>query len=207
MLAYCVTRRDAATLRSRLASSRASISTPARPPDGRGSRTAPPGSVPWGRFAPPFVFRTTAPRPARHPRWSQASLSRRSRPARELSMTRRAAAAGPGGRVRAAAQACSPARSNLPGDDRRRAAGSATFVAVPPEGVTWRASFADGADARLTRCAARAVVVGDRCPGGAGWQSLPAWLPQDHAVWSVTAAWALAPRLDCARRLHYVNHT
>ena len=49
----------------------------------------------------------------------------------------------------------------------------------------------------------RGVAIG--IPGGAGWQSLPSWLPQEHAVWTLTAAWALAPGPDCSRSRHYVN--
>jgi hypothetical protein len=62
---------------------------------------------------------------------------------------------------------------------------------LPPEGVTWRASFSKGKDSQLGN--ARAIVISHRYPGGTGWQSLPGWLPQDHAVWSLTAAWVLAP--------------
>jgi hypothetical protein len=57
--------------------------------------------------------------------------------------------------------------------------------------VTWRASFVKKYEPVLA--GARAVVVTPRYPGGAGWQSLPSWLPQDHAVWTMSAAWVLAP--------------
>ena len=39
----------------------------------------------------------------------------------------------------------------------------------------------------------QAVISSSRFPGGSGWQSLPAWLPQEHAVWDVNLDWALAP--------------
>jgi hypothetical protein len=32
-----------------------------------------------------------------------------------------------------------------------------------------------------------------RFPGGTGWQSLPSWLPQEHAVWTMTLSWVLEP--------------
>jgi len=81
-----------------------------------------------------------------------------------------------------------PARSNLPGaiaSGRWRA----VFVAVPPEGVTWRASFSGRQDPRLAN--AQAAVTSVRFPGGSGWQSLPAWLPQEHAVWQMRVRWLL----------------
>ena len=83
-----------------------------------------------------------------------------------------------------------PARSNLPGS-MWRGRWRATFVAVPAEGVTWRASFPKGKDASLGDT--RAIVYSNRCPGGSGWQSLPAWLPQEHTVWAFTIAWVLSP--------------
>jgi len=85
-----------------------------------------------------------------------------------------------------------PARSNLPGvvvAGRWRA----TFVAVPAEGVTWRASFRTDHEQALP--GALAMIVAHRLPGGAGWQGLPAWLPQERAVWSMDAAWTLAPAI------------
>jgi hypothetical protein len=57
--------------------------------------------------------------------------------------------------------------------------------------VTWQASFKSGVDAKPP--SALALVVSSRFPGGGGWQSLPAWLPQEHAVWRVDVVWALAP--------------
>jgi hypothetical protein len=83
-----------------------------------------------------------------------------------------------------------PSRSNLPGvvvQGRWRAA----YIAVPADGVTWRASFKTGAEARLPSTVA--VVSSSRFPGGGGWQSLPAWLPDQQAVWDVNLAWILAP--------------
>jgi hypothetical protein len=37
------------------------------------------------------------------------------------------------------------------------------------------------------------AVTSHRLPGGAGWQSLPAWLPQERTVWSASATWIVDP--------------
>jgi hypothetical protein len=68
---------------------------------------------------------------------------------------------------------------------------TATFVAVPVEGIAWEANL------RASRESLQDVgvaVTSTRFPGGTGWQGLPAWLPQDTAVWSSNATWVLAPR-------------
>jgi hypothetical protein len=83
-----------------------------------------------------------------------------------------------------------PARSNLPGRVVSQQ-WQAVFVAMPAEGVTWRASFAKGREPQLADT--RAIVISHRFPGGSGWQSLPPWLPQERAVWTLAVAWALAP--------------
>ena len=51
-------------------------------------------------------------------------------------------------------------------------------------------------------------------PGGSGWQRLPAWIPQERAVWTTSATWVVRRRhgaghLSCSRRYvklrsHYV---
>jgi hypothetical protein len=59
------------------------------------------------------------------------------------------------------------------------------------EGIAWEASL------RTSPASLEDVgvaVTSSRFPGGAGWQSLPAWLPQDSAVWSSNVTWVLAPR-------------
>ena len=61
--------------------------------------------------------------------------------------------------------------------------------ALPADGVTWRASFKAGDAAALAK--ATAILISPRFPGGSGWQSLPAWLPQEHAVWHAEAMWVL----------------
>jgi hypothetical protein len=65
----------------------------------------------------------------------------------------------------------------------------ATYVAVPTDGIVFQGSFRDIDRARLQDT--RLLVTSWRFPGGTGWQSLPSWLPQDRAVWSGTAAWAI----------------
>ena len=40
---------------------------------------------------------------------------------------------------------------------------------------------------------ARGLLLSSRFPGGAGWQSLPPWLPQEHTVWDMDVTWILEP--------------
>ena len=67
----------------------------------------------------------------------------------------------------------------------------ATYVGVPPEGVLFKASFDHTDGRRLGQ--PLLLVTSSRLPGGAGWQSLPAWLPQQTAVWSAAATWVVRP--------------
>ena len=83
-----------------------------------------------------------------------------------------------------------PARSNLPGVVSR-GRWEATFVSIPREGITWRASFPKGRESALP--SVRAKIISERFPGGEGWQSLPPWLPQEHAVWNLTVTWVIEP--------------
>ena len=81
-----------------------------------------------------------------------------------------------------------PSRSSLPGivsGHRWRA----TYSGIPPDGVTWHASFKPGFESKLPGTAA--ILLSHRYPGGDGWQSLPAWLPQEHTVWRMDAFWVL----------------
>ncbi len=144
-------------------------------------------SVPWGRSPFPFVFRSAGP-PLGPPPAAISSFV--VEPAadgqrlllsvvpREPSLVLRFIL--PAGVV--------PVRSSLPGVERD-GRWSATFVAPPPEGLAWEASFRGVAPEQL-----RETVVGigtARLPGGDGWQSLPGWLPQDTVVWSAAAAWVV----------------
>lgn len=81
-----------------------------------------------------------------------------------------------------------PARSSLPGVTRE-GRWMAGFAAPPLEGIAWEASFR-GASVEALR-GTQVIVTSFRLPGGAGWQSLPAWLPQDTAVWLSSAAWVV----------------
>ena len=81
-----------------------------------------------------------------------------------------------------------PARSSLPGA-LRLGRWTAVYIAPPSEGVAFRASFSGQTRERLRET--RVAVTSPRLPGGAGWQGLPAWLPQDRTVWTARATWVL----------------
>lgn len=139
--------------------------------------------IPWGRLTFPFVFRTAAaaagPPPASISQFTRAALDQ----GIETSVT--VTPRQPGVIVTfVLPETIVPARSNLPGIVRR-GHWSATYVAPPPEGVSWRASFArvppDGLDSL------RIVAT---LPWG---ERPPAWLPQARSVWSGEAAWVLTP--------------
>ena len=82
-----------------------------------------------------------------------------------------------------------PARSNLPGVPRL-GRWTAAYIAPPPDGVVFRASFAGVDPARLRdlRVVATALGPGD----GSGWQP-PAWLPEARTAWTTEAHWIVAP--------------
>jgi hypothetical protein len=154
------------------------------------SRAPLPGHVPWSTLSYPFVFRAMdgpplGPAPADISNFSIRPLPGGS----ELDITVVPREAGltvtfllP--------PAFAPARSSLPGLERGTR-WSATYVAVPPEGVAFRASFKD-APAEALR-ATEVIVISSSIPGGTGWQRLPDWLPQDRMVWTATAAWQIRP--------------
>jgi len=83
-----------------------------------------------------------------------------------------------------------PARSNLPGA-LRLGRWTATFLAPPAEGVQWRASFRPGMSERLQQVLVAVTESG--FPGGSGPQRLPAWIPQERAVWTTSATWVIRP--------------
>ncbi len=147
---------------------------------------APRGSVPWPRFPLPFVFRTTAPSPGPAPAAATFALT----PVEggtELSVT--VVPRAPGlSVVFVAPENVTPLRSNFPGLVRG-GRWRALYTAIPPDGVTWTASFRSGVDAPLS--ATSAIVIASRVPGGSGWQSLPSWLPQQNAVWHADVMWVL----------------
>jgi hypothetical protein len=152
------------------------------------ARPTVPEDLPWGPLPHPFVFRTNGPSLGAAP-MSITEYSVRPLPAGiELSLT-----VVPQERSLDVTfllpRGIAPARSNLPGIVRR-GRWAATYAAVPAEGVTLRASFSAATPDALKQT--EVLVTSDRFPGGAGWQRLPEWLPQQHAVWTATAAWLLA---------------
>ena len=179
---------DAATATYEVASQEPGLDlAPGAPANWRRVTDTAPGSLPFPRFGQPFVFRTTTSTPGPAPAAITDFSLKAVAAGTELMMTVVPRAPGltvafmlPEGIV--------PARTSLPGlvwRGRWRAA----YVGVPMAGLTWRASFKSGSESALPSAAA--VVSSPRFPGGEGWQSLPAWLPQEHAVWHMEVAWVL----------------
>jgi hypothetical protein len=148
-------------------------------------------AVPWSVLSQPFVFSTAAPPLGAAP---AAIASYSTTPAALAAGTTLSISIRPSEPALSVAfvlpEGVSPARSNLPGAIRR-GRWTATFVAVPPEGVAWEASFASASATELA--ATRVVVTSSGLPGAPGWQRLPPWLPQDHAVWNAWFIWVLDP--------------
>lgn len=150
---------------------------------------AAPASVPWGRFRDPFVFRATGipigPVPADvagftiKPFEGGAEVSITIVPRNKSLAISFVLPAG-----------IAPLTSSFPGAERL-GQWTATFVAPPPEGIAWRATFSSADAARLRGL--RVAIADSGFPGGGGWQRLPDWLPQDHTVWSATATWVVDP--------------
>ena len=139
-----------------------------------------PASVPWGRLAQPFVFRTTAPGLGPAPIDVAGFTITPVGDGLEATATVIPKHAGlavsfvlPAG--------VTPARSTIPGA-MRLGQWTAAFVAPPPEGIAWRASFGLADPARLHDIR---IVVTESGP------SLPAWLPQDRTVWTAAFTWVV----------------
>jgi len=147
------------------------------------------GSVPWPRFPHPFVFRTTAPSPGPAPATVTAFTLKPLAGGTELTMSISPQAAGLTA-IFVAPDGVTPSRSSLPGIEQR-GRWRAVYTAIPQDGVTWTASFKTGVESKLP--STMAIIVSPRFPGGTGWQSLPAWLPQQNTVWHLETMWALAP--------------
>jgi hypothetical protein len=150
----------------------------------------PPVAIPVARLPHPFVFRREDPGPpAAVPARVTLGVSSTVNTTGEFTVT-----VTPSERALAAAfvmpAGLTPIRPNLPGV-QRNGRWTARFRAVPPEGVAFRA-FAQAADMPRLRDL-RVVVSSHRLPGGSGWQGLPAWLPQDRAVWSTEALHIVTP--------------
>jgi hypothetical protein len=185
-----LTEPDAATSTYEVGSQEPGLDLDAGAPGGWYRATdMPKTTLPFGRFGPPYVFRTTAPAPAPAPASVSGFTITQVAAGAEVTMTITPQAPG----LTAAfvlPEGVQPSRSSLPGTVVR-GHWRAAYIAVPAGGVTWRASFKRGAEAKLP--STHAVIWSARFPGGGGWQSLPAWLPQERAVWDVTLAWIVKP--------------
>jgi len=142
--------------------------------------TATPTSIPWGRLPQPFVFRTIGPglgaAPMNIAGFAVAPVAGGVEVTATIVPTRPGLAVSfvlPGG--------VTPARSSIPGA-LRLGQWTAAFIAPPPEGIVWRASFAGVDPSRL-----RDIRIAITESG----QNLPAWLPQDRTVWSASATWVV----------------
>lgn len=149
---------------------------------------APRASVAWGTLPHPFVFRADGPALGPAPVDIAGFTVQPVEGGSELSFT--VIPRVPGLAISfVLPPGLTPARSSLPGV-QRLGRWTATYLAPPREGVAWRASFRNTAPERLRDV--RLAVTDFGFPGGVGWQRLPAWLPQDHAVWTATATWVVA---------------
>jgi hypothetical protein len=159
-------------------------------PGGWSLQTSPArASVPWGRLPHPFVFRTAGP--ALGPAPLEITEFTLQPVAAGTELTVSAVPHHPGVAVAfVLPQGVVPARTSLPGA-LRLGQWTATYVAPPADGITWHASFPAASSAQVP--AMRVVVTESGFPGGAGWQRLPDWVPQDRAVWSASASWVLDP--------------
>jgi hypothetical protein len=147
--------------------------------------TAPPASVPIGRYTFPFVFRTAGPSLGPAPLSIAGVTTQPVAEGVELMVT--VVPREPGLTFSfVLPEGITPARTNLPGLVRR-GRWTAHFAAAPPDGVVWRASFRGVEAPRLRET--RIAVTASGFPGGEGWQRLPGWLPQDRAVWQASATW------------------
>jgi hypothetical protein len=82
-----------------------------------------------------------------------------------------------------------PWSSTIPGRLRTGGRWRATFAGVPSTGVVLRIAVEPRHLAALSTGAI--AIVSTRVPGGAGWQHLPRWLPQETAVWTGRAVFLL----------------
>ena len=152
------------------------------PTDGGAAST----SIPWGRYSFPFVFRAEGPSLGPAPAALGSFEIKPLTDGSQLSVS--VIPREPGLLVTFVLPAgVTPARSSLPGAVRL-GHWTATYVAIPAEGIAWEASLRAPPSSLNDVSVA---VTSSRFPGGTGWQGLPAWLPQDRAVWSSNATWVL----------------
>ena len=179
---------DAATATYEVASQEPGLDLEAAAPsDWYRATDAPAASVPFGRLPQPFVFRTTGPSPGAAPASITDFSLKGVAGGTELTMT--IVPREPGlTALFVLPEGIAPARSNFPGIVVR-GRWRALYAGVPAEGVTWRAAFKAGLESRLPDT--RGVAISPRFPGGGGWQSLPAWLPQQTTVWDMDLLWIL----------------
>jgi hypothetical protein len=148
-------------------------------------------SIPWGTLGQPFVFSTVAeplgPAPASVARFDAAPAGDGAGTVLTIAVLPKEPALSVSFVLPAG---LTPARSNFPGV-ARGGRWTATFVAPPPEGIQWQASFANAAPDQLR--AIRVAVTTSGLPGAPGWQRIPAWLPQDRMVWNAWFTWVLDP--------------
>ncbi len=152
------------------------------------ARTPVTASIPWGRFTHPFVFRTRGA-PLGPPPVDIANVT--IVPVKAGTEVTIAVVPRRGGLAVSFVlpAGLTPSRTSLPGATRL-GRWTAVFLAPPPEGIVWRASFTGIDPARLGDVSVAVTDFG--FPDGVGWQRLPAWLPQDRAVWSAAATWVVA---------------
>ena len=148
-----------------------------------------PARVPWGAVRHPFAFRMEGlplgPAPASVGGVSIAPLGDGT-----FRLNVSVVPQEPGLHVRfVLPPGLTPLRTSLPGV-AHGGRWIATFVAPPAEGIAWEAVLPAEAAGRTGEVLV--AVTSSRFPGGAGWQRLPPWLPQDLAVWSGAATWVLA---------------
>ena len=144
-------------------------------------------TVPWGGLREPFVFSATAPPLGEPPAAIKSFEFHDVAGGIEFSIT--VVPREPGINVSFFLPAgATPARSSIPGVVRG-GRWAATYVAPPPDGLTFRASFTGVTAERLRETRVTASTA--RFPDGQGWQRLPRWLPQERMVWTARATWVL----------------
>ena len=149
-------------------------------------------TIPWGGLAQPFVFTTSiapplGPAPAAVTRFSATAGPDGAGSVLDVSIVPAQPALSIAFILPAGIE---PAGSNFPGVSRLDR-WTATYIAPPPEGIAWQASFASATPDQLN--GVRIAVTSSGLPGASGWQRIPAWLPRDRMVWNAWFTWVLDP--------------
>ena len=152
------------------------------------ANAAPAVSAPVRVLPHPFVFRTTAPSMGPAPVSIASFQTEPLAAGTELSVTVVPRTSGlvvsfvlPEGKH--------PARFSLPGIERL-GRWTATYVAVPPEGIVFRASFGNTAPDGLKGFR---VLVSTQASAREGGWPLPPWLPTERMAWTAEAMWIIDP--------------